>query len=414
MLSRALEPICRDPAFGRQMRFITGPRQCGKTTLARAILKKDGDTSLYYNWDTREVRDRYRQNPMFFTGDSHRNAAPSGSRHPWVVFDEIHKMPKWKNILKGQFDAAEDRFRFIVTGSARLDLFRKSGDSLAGRYFLFHLFPLTLRELPGAAAPAPPRAVPPALEWVLQRLDGSVNRQEAMESLLACGGFPEPFLKADARFHRKWQAAHIDRVVREDLRDLTRIPELENIATLIRLLPGRVGSPLSLNALREDLEVSHTAVRTYVRALELILTVFLLRPFHKSLARAIRKERKVYLFDWSLVGDPALRFENYAALELKARVEMWNDAGIGEFDLGYVRNRDGRETDFLITAKGNPWLLLEAKLTDRPVESHHIRHARALGDIPFVQLTAEPGIALQEGRRVFRVSASRFFADNEG
>lgn len=290
-----------------------------------------------------------------------------------------------------------------------MDWFRQSGDSLAGRYFLYRLFPLCLNECAGGE-PSNPEPDREAADYLGKVLDRTANAEPALEPLLRFGGFPEPFTKASARFHLRWQRDLLDRVLREDIRDLTRITSLENLARYLQLLPLRVGSPLSLNALRQDLECSHTTVRTATTALQFVYVIFMVPPFHERLARSLRKEQKAYLFDWSRVPDPAARFENYVALELKALVESWNDAGTADAGLWYTRNRDGRETDFLITLDGKPWCLFEAKLSDGPIASHHFNHSRALGNIPVVQVARQPGVNRRDGETGFRVSAGRFFA----
>jgi predicted AAA+ superfamily ATPase len=406
MIERHLAKICFQDEFGRQMRFISGPRQIGKTTLARGFLRQRNLDQLYFNWDLRAVRDRYIQDPYFFETevyDTQRKREVT-----WVCLDEIHKMPKWKNILKDYFDKFEERVRFIVTGSARLDWFRKSGDALTGRYFLFHLFPLTLSETAGNPMPQQGEDEK-AEDFIEKRISRTRYEQNLLEQLINYSGFPEPFTRASSRFFTRWQRDTLDEIVREDVRDLTRIIETENVASLVLNLPNRIGSPLSLNALREDIQVSYTAVKNAVSALRLTCVIFLLPPYSRSISRALKKEKKAYFYDWTRCSDPAARFENYVAVELKTLAELWNDSGAGSFELYYVRTKDGRETDFLLTREGSPWCLLEAKLADSPIEGHHLRHAEALGRIPFVQLTPEPNIVKKSRGAFYRLSASRFF-----
>ncbi|MEW6087247.1 MAG: AAA family ATPase [bacterium] len=408
MIKRILEYICFDEKLGRQMRFIAGPRQTGKTTLAKLFLHKQGSQNLYYNWDVREVRMRHKQNSLFYMKDVYKMAQKK-AHIPWICFDEIHKMPKWKNILKASFDSAEEKINFIVTGSARLEMFNKAGDSLAGRYFLFKLFPLTLFELThnnNFGSIFPPGY---AKDFIEAQLNRTIYHQDTMENLLNYSGFPEPFLKSRKAFNYKWHNIYIDRLIREDLRDLTHIRELENIATLITFLPERIGSPLSFNSLKEDIEVSHSAIRTYLKALELSCILFFIHPYNKKISRAIKKEKKCYLYDWSIIKDEALRFENYIAVELKVLTELWNDIGENKFELYYVRTREGKETDFLIVKDREPWLLLEAKLSDVKIDNHHYTHAEALGNIPIIQLIAKKDVATKERSSSYRISASRFF-----
>jgi predicted AAA+ superfamily ATPase len=407
MIERHLDKICFHEEFGRQMRFISGPRQIGKTTLARSFLRRQNLDQLYFNWDLRAVRDRYIQDPYFFETEFY-----DAQRHrelTWVCLDEIHKMPKWKNILKDYFDKFEEKIRFIVTGSARLDWFRKSGDALTGRYFLFHLFPLTLSETAGNPLPKQ-KEDENAWDFIEKRISQPRYEQDLLEQLLNYSGFPEPFTKASGRFSARWQRDTLDQIVREDVRDLTRIIETENVASLVLNLPSRIGSPLSLNALREDMQVSYTAVKNALSALRLTCVIFLLPPYSRNISRALTKEKKAYFYDWTRCSDPAARFENYVAAELKTLAELWNDSGAGRFELYYVRTKDGRETDFLLTRDGKPWCLLEAKSKDSRVESHHLRHSEALGSIPFVQLTQEPNVVKKSRGAFYRLSASRFFS----
>jgi len=406
MIERHLNTICFSPQFGRQMRFVTGPRQVGKTTLAKAYLEKRSMSKAYYNWDLRKIRDAYRQDPYFFETIVYDFA---GQKPLWICFDEIHKMPRWKNILKDYFDRFEDHCRFIVTGSAHMDWFRKSGDSLAGRYFLFKLFPLTLSELSGKK-PAEVTETLTAGEFIEKKLSKVSYETDLLGQLLTFSGFPEPCLKARTSFHRRWKRDIVDRLVREDIRDLTRIIEVENAATVINLLPERIGSLLSLNALKEDVGISYTAVKNCLSALELIYAVFLIPPYSQKIARAIKKERKCYFFDWTRCLNESSRFENYVAVELKSMIERWNDQGIGDYSLSYIRTKEGKESDFLIVKDQNPWCLFEAKLKDQPIEKHHYKHARLLGNIPVVQICFEENVVKKIDNQFYRTSASRFFS----
>jgi hypothetical protein len=407
MVERHLERIVADPTIGRQMRFIAGPRQAGKTTLAQRILAMNRSEDLYFNWDLREVRDKFKADFGFF--ETPLRDARSQGHFPWVCFDEIHKMPRWKDILKSYFDKHEAEARFLVTGSARLDWFRRSGDSLAGRYFLFRLNPLTLSEAAGSllAEPAPSES---AHEFMGKKAGRVRYEEEALSQLLNYSGFPEPFLKADAPFYRRWQRDMVDRLTREDVRDLTRILDVEHVATLMQILPDRIGSPLSLNALREDIGIGYSAVRSAISALQLTYAFFLISPYSRNIARTVKKEKKGYFFDWGRCTDPAKRFENYVGCELKALTDLWHDKGIGDFSLMYVRSRDGKETDFLVTRNNEPWCLFEAKIEDGSIPSHHFHHAQALGDIPLIQVVQNGRVFRKEERAAYRISASRFFA----
>ena len=405
MIKRHLSKICFNPDFGRQMRFVAGPRQVGKTTLARSFLDQHSMPKTYYNWDIRKTRDAYRKDPYFFETSVYDFA---GQAPLWICFDEIHKMPKWKNILKDYFDKFEDNCRFIITGSARLDWFRKSGDSLAGRYFLFRLFPFSLSELSGQS-PLDVHEEMKAEEFIERKLSKVSYETDSLKQLLNFSGFPEPCIKAKSAFHRRWQRDMIDRLVREDIRDLTRIIDVENVAAVMSLLPERIGSLLSLNAIREDVGISYTAIKNCISALQLCYAIFLVPPYSSSIARAIKKENKCYFFDWTRCRHESKRFENYIAVEIKSMIERWNDQGVGDFELFFVRTKEGKESDFLIVKNQMPWCLFEVKLKDRAIEKHHLKHAMLLGNIPVVQICLEDRILKKSSNMLIRVSASRFF-----
>ncbi len=406
-IPRSLLPIFPDPAFGRQMRFIAGPRQVGKTTLVKAFLKQHHCEKLYYNWDVKETRARFRQNPDFFFEDiySLKNHDP---KDIWLCFDEIHKVKNWKNILKAHFDQHEKEMHTIVTGSARLDLFRKSGDSLAGRYFLFHLLPITLSEMQSQHAPVLPMRAQDFIEMQLSR-EKNTHKQatEFLKLLLEFSGFPEPLTQATKPFHRIWQRNYLERIVYEDLREITLIQDLDKTAQLLELMPERIGSPLSINALREDLEINFATAKKYLKYLELAYVLFSIKPYHKKIQNAIKKETKVYFYDWTKAATPGAKFENYIACELLTLVHLWNGSGQGTMDLQFVKLKGQSEIDFLITKDQKPWLLIEAKLSEEGISSSHKTLAEHLGGIPLVQVVQKAGVAKRLPNGVFVVSVER-------
>ncbi|MBC8461482.1 MAG: ATP-binding protein [Deltaproteobacteria bacterium] len=389
------------------MRFITGPRQVGKTTLARQKLNDEKSEPLYYLWDLRSVRQRYKEHELFFTED-----ALDPARKLWICFDEIHKMPKWKNILKAAFDETSDRYQFIVTGSAKLDIVRRAGDSLAGRYFTFHLLPLTLDEVYSSS---PPQTGIP--EFARYFIDIAINTapapQETLLQLLAFSGFPEPFLEQSRAFHNKWARDYLDTVIREDIGALTRIVDREYIFDLYNLLPEMVGSPISQSSLASHLQISPATVKNYLRRLEDFYLTFSIRPYSKNIKRSLLKAGKCYLYDWTRIKNRGARFENYVACELKALLALWGDASGEDFPLFYIRDKQKKETDFLIVRDGIPWLLVEAKLTDGSIDRHHFETIRALNGVPFIQVCLEPNVASMEKRNAYRISANRLFASEK-
>lgn len=403
-MKRCLKALILDPKFGRQMRFILGPRQTGKTALALQILSEKSDRKLYFNWDARTIREHYIKDPYFFQDVT----IQKNITWPWMCLDEIHKYPNWKNILKDYFDIFNQEFRFLVTGSARLDLFRHSGDSLAGRYLLFNLNPLTVMEvLDGNGLDAAcldfGRLINKALKY-------DRSYQNIVEELLQFSGFPEPFLKKSVSFHRRWRAAYIDTLIQEDLRDLTNIKNRENIVVLLTLLQERVSALLSIEGLAKILEVNYATAKNYIQALRLTFVIFLLTPYSKSISRGILKQPKVYFYDWTRPTEAGARFENFIALHLKSFIDYFNDSGLSLFELRFVRTKDGKETDFLILNEGNPYLLIEAKLKKSKVDKHHFLMQEKLGGIPFVQVVLEKGVQRKEGVNQYQLSAEYFFA----
>ena len=340
----------------RKMAFVSGPRQVGKTTFARSLLvdAKSG----YFNWDVDGHRRGILRDPERFWAEGFEGVKAK----PRIILDEIHKYPRWKRFLKGLFDAQRDAVEVLVTGSGRLDVYQKGGDSLLGRYDLFHLHPFTVGEL--LAQGAQTVLSPAEFGQRLVAPSPIAGAAEALDLIDRFTGFPEPLFAANEQRLRRWRRSRRQIVVREDLRDLSRIRDLGLVDQLVALLPERVGSPLSINALREDLQVAFETVQGWLATLERLYFLFELRPFSGRLARTLRREGKVYLFDHSEIDDPGARFENLVALHLLKLVDAWNDLGYGDCALLYVRDREKREVDFLVTDRRRPVLLVEAKLSD--------------------------------------------------
>jgi uncharacterized protein len=406
LIKRFVEDTAFSPEFSRQMRFVAGPRQSGKTTIAKNKLKESDCENFYYNWDNQEVRDRYRKEPDFLRYDTR----DTGSRRKlWVCFDEIHKVHRWKNILKGHFDTYEGKVNFIVTGSARLDVLRKAGDSLAGRYFQFKLNPFIMAEVLGRkhASVMPEETGEKYIEKIFS---SGKPAQALMEDFIKFSAFPEPLLSDSAVMSAKWHDNYYERVTKEDLRDLSAIHSLGKVVDLLHLMPSKIGSPISINSLKEDLELNFSTVKNYINYLGLIYIIFLVPPYTPNINRALKKEKKAYFYNYSLVENEGARFENFAALELKSRIDLWNDALADRFGLFYIKTREGKETDFLITRNAKPYLLLEAKLSETSIDSHHRLNSARLGNIPFVQLVKAKNAFRAEKKLFYAVSASRFFA----
>ncbi|MCM3876458.1 MAG: AAA family ATPase [Thermoanaerobaculia bacterium] len=320
--------------LARKMVFVAGPRQVGKTTLALGL---PGARQACLNWDVAEHRERILR----------RELPPGG----FWLFDEIHKYRRWRNYLKGIYDGRPRGQRIMVTGSGRLDLYRFGGDSLQGRYHLLRLHPFSAAEL---------------------RLETA----DDLRGLLRLGGFPEPYLSGSEVEARRWSRQHRTLLVREDVVSLERIQDLGHLELLILRLPELVGSPLSINALREDLQVSHKAVSSWLAALERLYAVFRLAPLGAPRIRAVKKEQKHYHFDWSVVPSDPARFENLAACHLLKWVHFEQDARGRDLELRYFRDVEGREVDFVVVEGREPRLLVECKWADTEVD-RSLRYLKA-------------------------------------
>jgi predicted AAA+ superfamily ATPase len=331
-MERTLTPLVQAD-LARKMVFLSGPRQAGKTTLARSLARVWPNAQVL-NWDVAADR-------RIILDQSWSPAAQL------VVFDELHKMKDWKAWLKGVFDGRREGQALLVTGSARLDILRQSGESLAGRYFSWRLHPVTVKEGVETSSATP--------EAVLMRI-------------LERGGFPEPFLADQASDAARWRQLYLDGVIRDDILEFSRIGEIRAMRVFVDMLRSRVGSPLSLASLARDLQVSPTTLGRYLEILESLHIVFAIRPFHRNIARALLKEPKVYFFDTGLVqGDEGVRFENACATMLLRHAHFLQDSAGRAMSLHYVRDKEGREIDFALCENGEPAGFAECKLSDPAV-----------------------------------------------
>jgi uncharacterized protein len=343
--TRIYIPILRDHfARHRQMAFVSGPRQVGKTWVCKSL------GNAYYNWDNLDDRRTLLRGPAALAqtlGLDRLRAKP-----PVLVLDEIHKYTRWKTLLKGFFDTYADRVRILVTGSSRLDIFRRGGDSLMGRYLLYRMNPFSVGECIRTRLPSreisPPAEIP-ATDW---------------DALWEHGGFPEPFLRRESRFTRRWQSLRLAQLAREDLREVTSVRDLGVIETLMQLLAERSGQQLSYSNLAGEVQASVDSIRRWVDLLARMNYGFLVRPWFVNVAKSLRKEPKWFLRDWSGIADPGCRAETFAACHLLKAVETWTDLGFGSFELRYLRDKQKREVDFLVVRDRKPWFLVECKVSD--------------------------------------------------
>ena len=337
---RFLNPYIQDDLSHRKMVFIGGPRQVGKTTLALSYLDKQETHPAYLNWDVPTTRQQLLKGEL-------------PSSQPLLIFDEIHKYARWRSLLKGFYDTMKSHTKFLVTGSARLDYYRKGGDSLVGRYHYYRLHPYSLRELSAEC------------------------QHNDLKHLLKFGGFPEPLIRGDEVFLRRWSRERLHRVVQEDLTNLHQVKELSLIELLLSALPERVGSPLSVKNLRELLEVSHESVERWISILENLYIVFRISPYGAPKIRAVKKEQKLYFWDWSQITDEGARFENLVASQLLKYCHFVEDTTGHAMELRFVRDTDKREIDFVVLKDKKPIFAVESKTGEKqPSAAAHYFRAR--------------------------------------
>ena len=320
-----------DEDLKRKMVFVGGPRQVGKTTVALTFLSEPNEKHpAYLNWDDILIRSALL-----------RGELPPNQKI--IVLDEIHKFARWRNLVKGLYDTRKSEVSFIITGSARLDYYSKGGDSLQGRYHYYRLHPFSLREF---------------------NADPSKND---VQRLLKFGGFPEPFLRAEEKFWRRWQRERLQRVIYEDIRDLENIKEISLLELLAEELPNRVGAPLSVKNLKELLQVAHETVERWLKIFERMYYCYRIPPYGSPKVRAVKKEQKLYLWDWSIVPDPGQRFENFVASQLLKYCHLMEDTEGFRMDLRFLRDTDRREIDFVVLKEGQPIFAVECKSGEKNI-----------------------------------------------
>ncbi|MBU4289140.1 MAG: ATP-binding protein [Proteobacteria bacterium] len=333
--------------------LLTGPRQTGKTTLSK-VLKNNFD---YFNFDNLDDRLSLQKKSW----DRSKEL---------VIFDELHKLKNWKSWLKGVYDTEGMPPSILVTGSAKLDTYRKVGDSLAGRFFQFRMHPLDLKEINTFLTPE--------------------NLEDELDKLLIFGGFPEPFLNGTIRFYNRWKKSHLDIILKQDLIDLENVQQIIQIETLIQLLKNRVGSPVSYSSLARDLQSSDKTIKRWLTILENMYVIFKVPPFHKNIARAIQKTPKFYFYDTGqVIGDSGIKLENTVACALQKEIHFREDCFGETRKLYYLRNKDGKEVDFCITTDDNPSLMVEVKWKDGNLNPNLEIFKNFFPQIKMIQVTKE-------------------------
>lgn len=337
--------------LAKKMVFLVGPRQVGKTWLAKEI-SKSFSAPVYLNYDRSEDRQIMREESW-------------PKKTDLLILDELHKMKGWKNYLKGVFDTRDPELQILVTGSARLNTFRQSGDSLAGRFFLHRLLPFSLAEIK------------------------DLNFKADVDRFILRGGFPEPFLAESDEDAERWRRQYFDGLIRTDILDFEIIHDFRAVRMVLELLRKKVGSPVSYSSIAEDVQVSPVTVKKYIEIFEALFIVFRVTPYSKNIARAILKEPKIYFFDTGLVmGDDGARFENFVALSLLKHVLAMVDQTGRELALHYLRTKEGKETDFVLAGEKGVTELIEAKLTDGNV-SKNLRYFSDKYNLKGIQLVEE-------------------------
>ena len=355
----------------KKMVVLTGPRQVGKTTLSQQLLA-EYPGGQYLNFDVAAHR-------AVIQSQSWRQSAPL------LVLDEIHKMRDWKSWLKGVYDGRAPGQAVLVTGSARMDTFRQAGESLAGRYFRLRLHPVSVREWcdsTGACAHA------------------------ALTHVLARGGFPEPVLASSDADAQRWRADYFAGLVREDVLEFSRLQEVNAMRLFAEMLRSRVGSPLSIASIARDLHLSPVTLNKYLDILEALFIVFIVRPWHRNIARATLQAPKVYFYDTGLVlGDAGLRFENSVACHLLKNVHWQQDTQGAAVDLHYIRTKDEAEVDFCLSKDDTLTHLVECKLSDVKPHRALARFAEQWPQAQAIQLVRECKTESDMGRLQIRDAA---------
>ncbi len=335
----------------KKMVFLAGPRQAGKTTLAKKIAS-EFKSSIYLTYDHLEDRRIILDEGWL----------PSVEL---IILDEIHKMPKWKNYLKGVYDTKLSHQKILVTGSARLEVFNKVGDSLAGRYFLHRLLPLSCAEC------------------------DKIHQKYTLDRFLERSGFPEPFLAKTQRDADRWRLQYVDSLLRIDVLDFENIQNLNAIRLVFDMLRERVGSPISYSSIAQDAAISPNTVKKYVQILEALYIVFRITPFSRNIARSILKEPKIYFFDVGLVkGDKGVKFENFVAASLLKHVFAKVDYKAEDYTLNYLHTKEKHEVDFALVRNKQIEKMIEVKHADHAINPG-LHYFREKYHLPAVQVVKE-------------------------
>lgn len=329
----------------QKMVLIGGPRQVGKTTLALSLLNPPTtENEAYLNWDDISDKKKIKLGEL-----------PAEKK--LIILDEIHKYKNWRNLIKGFYDKKKHRHQFLITGSARIDHYSKGGDSLLGRYHFYRMHPLSVGEL-------------------------KIETKQAFENLLAYGGFPEPYFKKDLVFSKRWRRSRLQRILKEDLRDLEQVKEISLIESLVELLPKTVGSGLSYQSLSSEIEVDIKTVQKWTGILDNLYLTYRIKPYISKKLRVVKRTEKLYFWDWSGLENAGSRFENLVGSQLLKYCHYIEDTQGDDMRLCYLKDTEGREVDFVVLKNKKPLFAVECKTGERSV-SPYLRYYLQRTEIPY-------------------------------
>lgn len=347
----------------QQMVFLSGGRQVGKTTIATNIVEAE-----YLNWDN--IIHRKKILSLLEELENIKNYEQLGSRK-LIIFDEFHKFKNWKNYIKGFYDTYKSSYHIILTGSARLNIYRKGGDSLMGRYFNYTVHPLSLGEI-----------VRPTLSGVQDINNPIKPSDDEYELLYKFGGYPDPFLTQKEEFHLIWQNLRFQQLFKEDIRDIEDIKLIGQLELLAHILQEQSSKMLQYSNLANKVQVSSVTLKKWIELLESFYYCFTIKPYSANISKSLIKEPKIYLTDWSVIEDEGSRFENFVASHLLKSVDLWNETGKGKYGLYYIRTKDQKEVDFLLTKNTHPWILVETKLSNNTPISSSLKKFKSKLNVP--------------------------------
>ena len=322
--------------------ILTGPRQSGKTMLSKNLYASSVDYDYFNYFD---VKDRFTLEKKEWNRDC-----------KYLVFDELHIKKHWKRWLKALYETTELNPGIIVTGSARLETYRRSGDSLAGCFFSFRLHPLDLKEI--------------------HQMNKKANPEHTLSRLLEVGGFPEPYFKGTKQFYNRWQKTHTEAILKEDMLELDKYRRISQMETLLELLKSCVGQTVQYERFSKILQCDGKTVKRMLDLLEGFYFIFKVSPYYKNISKSIRKQPKYYFYDIAQVQDKGARFENLIACALLKNNHFKEDCYGETRKLYYLRNKDKKEIDFLLTKNNTPFQMIEAKWKNDKLSPHFDLFAR--------------------------------------